>query len=126
MTDYEHELVVGSLDTGKRHVDDAVFSTYVRRVRESFLRERVPTESFETYYRPAVRMEVDYHAELFAGDRVVGSVDVLSVGETSITTEVTLSTDEQRVATAKTVQVIVDPETEEPTPVPEDWRANLT
>jgi acyl-CoA thioester hydrolase len=124
MTDYEHELVVGSLDTGKRHVDDAVFSTYVRRVRESFLRETVPT--FEEYYRPAVRMEVDYHAELFAGDRVVGSVDVLSVGETSITTEVTLSTDEQRVATAKTVQVIVDPETEEPTPVPEDWRANLT
>ena len=124
MSGFEHELVVGSLDTGKRHVDDAVFSTYVRRVRESFLRETVPT--FEEYYPPAVRMEVDYHAELFAGDRVVGTVDVLSVGETSITTEVTLSTDEERVATAKTVQVIVDPETEEPTPVPEEWRASLT
>ncbi|WP_178918023.1 thioesterase family protein [Natronomonas gomsonensis] len=124
MTDYEHELVVGSLDTGKRHVDDAVFSTYVRRVRESFLRETVPT--FEEYYRPVVRMEVEYHAELFAGDRVVGTVEVLDVGTTSITTEITLATDEETVATAKTIQVIVDPETDEPTPVPEEWRANLT
>ncbi|MFQ3320709.1 MAG: acyl-CoA thioester hydrolase [Natronomonas sp.] len=121
----DYEFVAGTLDTGDGgHVDNAVYPKYVATVRERFLRETVPR--FEAYERPVVRLEVDYHAELFAGETFYGEVEVLDVGTTSFTTEITLSTEDETITTAKTVQVLVDPDADEPTPVPDDWRAALT
>jgi acyl-CoA thioester hydrolase len=122
--DFQHELVAGSRDAGNGHVDNVVFPAYIAQVREAFLRETVPR--FEEYGRPVARLELDYHTELFAGDRIVGEIEVLDIGTTSLTTEVTLWRGDEKAATGKTVQVIVDPEADEPTPVPEDWRAALT
>jgi acyl-CoA thioester hydrolase len=121
--DFQHELVAGSRDVGNEHVDNTVFPAYIAQVREAFLRETVPR--FEDYGRPVARLELDYHAELFAGDRIVGEIEVLDIGTTSLTTEVTLWRDEEKAATGKTIQVIVDPDADEPIPVPEGWRAAL-
>jgi acyl-CoA thioester hydrolase len=123
-TNFQHELVAGSRDAGNGHVDNAVFPAYIAKVRETFLRETVPR--IEEYGRPVARLELDYHAELFAGDRIVGEIEVVDIGTTSLTTEVTLWHDEEKAATGKTIQVIVDPDAGEPTPVPDDWRAALT
>ncbi|WP_254840479.1 acyl-CoA thioesterase [Natronomonas marina] len=125
MTDrpFEHELVVGTRDMGDSHVDNAVFPAYVARVRQAFLRETVPR--FEAYDRHVARLELDYHAELFAGDRVTGTVEVADIGETSLTTEVTLACDGTRVAMGRTVLVVVDPASGDPTRVPDAWRAAL-
>jgi acyl-CoA thioester hydrolase len=118
------EIVAGTEDArDSGHVDHAVFANYVARVREAFLRATVP--GFEHYERPVVTLELEYRAELFPGDRVTGTIEVAAVGETSLTTLVTLSQDGEPVATGRTVQVVVDPETGEPTRVPEDWRAVL-
>ncbi|MFT4883743.1 MAG: acyl-CoA thioester hydrolase [Natronomonas sp.] len=122
--EFKHELVAGSRDVGNDHVDNAVFPAYIAQAREQFLRETVPR--FEDYGRPVARLELDYHAELFAGDRIVGEIEVLDIGTTSLTTEVTLWRGDEKAATGKTIQVIVDPDAGEPTPVPEDWRAALT
>lgn len=118
------ELVAGSRDTGDGHVDNTVFPVYVARTREAFLAETVPR--FERYNRPVVRLELDYHAELFAGDHITGEVDVHDIGTTSLTTDVTLWRGDEQTATARTIQVVVDPETDEPTPVPDDWREALS
>jgi acyl-CoA thioester hydrolase len=123
VTGFTHELVAGSRDVGDGHVDHAVFPAYVGRVRAAFLHETVP--DLETYDRPVARLKLDYHAEVFAGERLVGEAAVCSVGESSLTTKVTLRRGEETVATAKTVQVVVDPETDEPTSVPESWRDAL-
>lgn len=119
----EHELVAGSRDAGGGHVDHTVFASYVARVREAFLRGTVPR--FEAYDRPVARPELDYRAELFAGDRVTGTVEVGDIGTTSRTTEVTLTRDGTTAATGRTVQVLVDPDAGDPTPVPDGWRAGL-
>ena len=120
---FEHELVAGSRDAGGGHVNHTVFASYVARVHEVFLRETGPR--FEAYDRPVARLELDYRAELFAGDRVTGTVEVGDIGPTSLTTEVTLTRDGTTAATGRTVQVLVDPDTGDPTPVPDGWRAAL-
>lgn len=119
----EYELVAGTLDMGPRHIDNTAFPDYVAEVRKRFLRDTVPT--FEEYHRPVVHLELDFHAELYEGDRVYGDVEVLDIGTTSFTTEVTLSTETEVVATAKSIQVTLDTETKEPTPVPDGWREAL-
>lgn len=120
----EYDLVVGTLDIGNGHVDNTVFPEYVAEARERFLRERVG-DAFDDYMRPVVRLELDYHAELFAGDRVTAAVSLEEVGTTSFTTTVRVTHEGAPVVTAKTVQVIVDPATDETVPVPEAWRTGL-
>ena len=124
MTSGEYELVVGSLDLGDRHVDDNVFPRYVTEARERFLEDRLG-EALEGYGWPVVHLEVDFHGELFAGDRVTASVSVADVGSTSFTTEVELTRDGDPVASATTVQVTQDLSDGETVPVPEEWRAGL-
>ena len=124
MSGATYELVVGSLDLGERHVDDNVFPQYVTEARERFLEERLGA-ALEGYGWPVVHMELDFHAELFGGDRVDATVEVTDVGTTSFTTEVGLSRDGEPVATARTVQVTQDLESGESIPVPEAWRAEL-
>jgi acyl-CoA thioester hydrolase len=121
--DFQHELVAGSRDVDNEHVDNAVIPAYIAQVREAFFREAVPR--LEEYGRPVARLELDYHAELFAGDRIVGEARVCEIGTTSLTTEVTLRRDGEKAATGKTVQVILDSKSGEPIPVPEGWRAAL-
>ena len=120
----EYELVVGSLEVGERHVDDDAFPQYARVARERFIEERVG-EALEGYGWPVVHMEMDFHAELFAGDRVDATVEVTDVGTSSFTTEVELARDGDPVATARTVQVTQDLESGETVPVPDEWRAAL-
>jgi acyl-CoA thioester hydrolase len=120
----EYELVVGSLDLGDRHVDDDVFPRYVTEARERFLRDRLG-DALEGYGWPVVHLEVDFHAELFAGDRVTASVAVVDLGTTSFTTEVELRRDGEPVASATTIQVTQDLGTGETVPVPEGWREEL-
>jgi len=122
---YTLELVAGTADVDgpDGHVDHAVFARYVARVRRSYLRETVPR--FEDLDRPVVNLELDYRDELFPGDHVTGTIDVAAIGDTSLTTVVTLTHDGSVAATGRTVQVVVDPDTGDPIPVPEDWRAAL-
>jgi acyl-CoA thioesterase FadM len=120
----EYELVVGSLDVGGRHVDDDVFPQYVTEARGRFLRDRLG-DALEGYGWPVVHVEVGFHAELFAGDRLTASVSVVDVGDTSFTTEAELSRAGEAVANATTVQVTQDLETGEMESVPKAWRASL-
>lgn len=124
MSEATYELVVGSLDLGERHVDDNVFPQYVTEARERFLEERLGA-ALEGYGWPVVHMELDFHAELFEGDRVDATVEVTDLGTTSFTTVVELSRDGEPVATARTVQVTQDLESGETVPVPDEWRAEL-
>lgn len=124
MSGASYELVVGSLDLGARHVDDDVFPQYVTEARERFLEEHLGA-ALEGYGWPVVHMELDFHAELFGGDRVDATVEVTELGTTSFTTVVELSRDDEPVATARTVQVTQDLESGETIPVPEEWRTAL-
>ncbi len=122
---FELELVAGTedVDRGDDHVDHAVFADYAARVRESFLRATVPR--FDAYERPVVTLDLEYRQELFPGDRITGTIEVEAIGETSLTTVVTLSHGGAVVATGRTVQVLVDPDTGDTVRVPDDWRAAI-
>ena len=124
MSSGEYELVVGSLEVGERHVDDDAFPQYARVARERFIEDRVG-DALEGYGWPVVHMEMDFHAELFAGDRLTATVSVVDVGGTSFTTDVELARDGEPVASATTVQVTQDLETGETVRVPEEWRESL-
>ena len=124
MSSGEYELVVGSLEVGERHVDDDAFPRYARVARERFIEDRVG-DALEGYGWPVVHMEMDFHAELFAGDRLTATVSVADVGGSSFTTDVELARDGEPVASARTVQVTQDLETGETVRVPQEWRESL-
>jgi acyl-CoA thioester hydrolase len=106
------------------HVNNAVYATYCETARARFLREAVG-ETFSEPNQVVARLELDFEAPLAGADRVRVGVCVREVGESSVRLGYELRDDGRTVATGETVQVLVDPETGEPRPVPEAWRDAL-
>jgi acyl-CoA thioesterase FadM len=117
------ESVAGTEDADGGHVDHVVFGNDVARAREAFLRDTVPR--FAGYERPVVNLELTYEDELFPGDRVTGTIEVRAIGDTSLTTLVTLTPRRRDSGHGSNRPGILDPATGDPTPVPDDWRVAL-
>jgi acyl-CoA thioester hydrolase len=65
-------------------------------------------------------LEIDYARAIGFRDALEVHLDVPSIGESSITMAYDVYADGELAATASTVQVIVDPETSESRPVPDE------
>lgn len=118
-----YELVVGTRDLDGGHVDNSIVPAYVGDARDRFIRDTV--DRSPGYGVPVVRLELDYCAELHAGDRVSATVGIVEVGTTSFTTETELTAGGELAAEARTVQVVTHPETGDVIEIPDDWRAAL-
>ena len=100
------------------HVNNAVYSTYLEEARIGVLGG---LSSFIL-----ARMEIDFRAELRAGEEVEIGTRCPRVGTKSFELEHELRAGGRVVATARSVLVSYDYERGESVPVPDDLRARLT
>ena len=112
------------------HVNNAVYLTYLEQARFAHWRD---LWGFETYAfgeeGPGVilvRAEIDYRAQVKAGDVLEVRLGLAAVGRTSFTYEYEIVDGRNRVvATARTVQVLFDYREAKPVPIPDGIRAKL-
>jgi acyl-CoA thioester hydrolase len=122
---YETELQVRFRDLDPLgHVNNAVYASYCEQARIDFFQDALGIESDEVNTVLA-HSEIDYRTSIDdLGDVTVG-VAVVDVGNTSFEMEYELVFEGDVAATASSVQVVVDPETKQPAPVPDDARAEF-
>ncbi|MFB6111931.1 MAG: acyl-CoA thioesterase [Halobacteriaceae archaeon] len=106
------------------HVNNAVYATYIEEARIAYCRAILDVSVDELSFVIA-RQEIDYEAPITDLATVSIETTVPDVGEQSFPMEYDLSVNGSRVATARTVQVTVDPGERTPCPVPATWRSKF-
>jgi len=111
------------------HVNNVRYGTYTEEARIDYLAEVVGdgTRAFlagETGIVVA-NLQLDFVQPVRATDSVTVTVEVPRLGTTSFPMEYEVRNDGAVVVTGETTMVTVDPETGEPRPVPDDWRAAI-
>jgi acyl-CoA thioester hydrolase len=109
-----------------RHVNNAVFFTYLEEARDEWL-ERVLGRSDELWDFVLARVEIDYRQELTQeDDAVIARCSLASVGNSSVRTkEEILKLDGSVSAEAKAVLVALDRVAKKPRPLTAQERAAL-
>ncbi len=100
------------------HVNNAVYSTYLEEARIGVL------GGLSEFI--LARMEIDFRAELRAGEEVEVGTRCSRIGTKSFELEHELCSDGRLVAAARSVLVAYDYERGESVPVPDELRARLT
>jgi acyl-CoA thioester hydrolase len=121
---FEHPVEVRWRDVDAlRHVNHAVFLTYLEEGRDAFYSRVVGGDPVYV----VVRLEVDLRAEVRYSDRrVTVRIEVERLGTTSLTTRETILTPSAEVAAqARVVTVRWDPGRRQPTPFTGEERARL-
>lgn len=106
------------------HVNNAIYVTYVEQARAEWYEDVVGTTLGEA---PTVlaHLEVDYHRSIELGEVVEVRMRTDELGRSSLPMSYELRVDGELVATAETIQVTVDPETDRSIPIPEEWRERI-
>ncbi|WP_255167281.1 acyl-CoA thioesterase [Natrononativus amylolyticus] len=106
------------------HVNNAVYATYLEQAREQYFRE-VLGESLVDTDTVLANLTIDYVRPIQADQTVTVALTVPELGNSSLPIEYEVRADGERVATARTVQVIVDRESGESRPLSESWRERI-
>jgi acyl-CoA thioester hydrolase len=123
---HEREVEIRWRDLdGLRHVNNAVYATYLEVGRDAFFEEVLPEAKPWDYV--LVRLALDFRRELrFEDRRVVVSCAVERVGRSSITLREQIRTSSGEIAAeCETVVVARDPDTGRPRPLTDAERAVL-
>jgi acyl-CoA thioester hydrolase len=106
------------------HVNNAVYATYLEQARTEYYRQVIGTPLDEV---PTVlaHLELDYRQPINLADDVTVAMRVTSLGESSLVMDYELRTDSNVAATAETIQVVIDFETERSVPIPNEWRERI-
>ena len=127
MTEFAYELELDvryrDLDTNG-HVNNAVYATYCEQTHlEYFLHELgISKENAPTVL---AHLELDYRRPVSGITTVTVAASVVDIGSSSFTTEYEIREDDELVATGETTRVVLDGETEESRPVPDEWRERI-
>jgi acyl-CoA thioester hydrolase len=104
------------------HVNNAVYSTYLEQARADYFREVVGI-SLAGVDTVLASLSIDFRAPIDPDDRVTVHLTVSSLGTSSITMAYEVRRGDGAVAaTAETVQVVYDRESESSRPIPDAWR----
>lgn len=103
------------------HVNNAAYATFLEEARFSYFLE-VLEEPLTEISMVVAHVEMDFHAPVTSRTVDVG-IAIADIGERSFTVEYEVESEGEVAVTAATVQVPIDPETEESVPVPDEWRA---
>lgn len=106
------------------HVNNAVYATYLEEVRSAYF-EQVIERNFHEMSTVLATLQIDYRRAIEPDDDVTVALSVSEIGNSSMTMEYEIRTDDGVAATATTVQVVWDRETEESRPVPDEWRERI-
>jgi acyl-CoA thioester hydrolase len=105
------------------HVNNAVYATYLEQARIDYFNSLLNI-SLGDANTVIVHIEIDYIKSLKLGDTVDVSITPSSVGNSSLTLDYVLHSNSNKIATARTVQVLLDGDGI-PTNIPDQWREKL-
>jgi acyl-CoA thioester hydrolase len=89
------------------HVNQAVYLTFAEEVLDDWFRTQLGRDAGTVWDYVARRTTIDYRGELRLADRVaVGSAELVRLGTTSVTAQVTLAAPDGRVATELELVVV--------------------
>ncbi|MGQ3412197.1 acyl-CoA thioesterase [Natrinema sp. LN54] len=100
------------------HVNHAVYASYLEVARTAYLEEVAKLDSEEISFVLA-NLEISYERPITMGDDPTVALSVSRLGDSSCTMAYEIRVDGDVVATAETTMVHVDPETRQPSSIPE-------
>ncbi|WP_455448439.1 acyl-CoA thioesterase [Natrinema thermotolerans] len=127
MADYSYET---EIDVRLRdidfmgHVNNAVYATYLEQAREAYFRD-VLDISLEETTTVLVSLEIEYERPIEADETVTVAFSVSELGEASLPMTYEIRADGERAATARTVQVLAEPDGDGSRPIPAEWRRRI-
>ncbi|MFB6068606.1 MAG: acyl-CoA thioesterase [Halobacterium sp.] len=127
MSDFEFvtEMQVRFRDIdAMHHVNNAVYATYLEQARLEYYEEVVGV-GLTDIDTVLVHLEIDYRRPIEVDESPRIHLHLENLGESSNTMTYEIRTDRGVAATAETVQVFFDPETEQAKPIPEEWRQQM-
>ena len=121
--EFETELRVRFRDIDTMgHVNNALYATYLEQARADYFWE-VIGERLPEVGSVLASLSIEFHEPIDPGETITVAVRVTDLGATSIPMAYEIRRENGAVAaTAETVQVVYDRETETTKPVPEAWR----
>ncbi|OIB56904.1 acyl-CoA thioesterase [Natrialba sp. SSL1] len=123
--DYEVEVDVRLRDIDfMGHVNNATYATYLEQAREAFFTDVFDT-SLVNLDTVLANVELNYERPIEADATVTIALAVGELGTASLPMRYEIRADGSRVATASTVQVFIDRESEQSRPIPDEWRTRL-
>ncbi|WP_121742872.1 acyl-CoA thioesterase [Natronorubrum halophilum] len=130
MSDGSYEYEVG-IDSRLRdidfmgHVNNAIYATFLEEARQGYFTDVIGV-SLVDVGTVLANLEIDYVRPIEADSDITVAVQVPELGTSSLPMEYEIRADGERAATARTVQVLIDRETERSQPIPSEWRTRIT
>lgn len=107
------------------HVNNAVYSTYLEQARADYFREVVDV-TLAGVDTVLASISIDFHRPIEPDETVTIALTVSDLGTSSLSMEYEVRRGDGAVAaTAETVQVAYDRETESSRPIPDEWRETI-
>ena len=108
------------------HINNASIAAWLEIVRMKFIASLCTDESYEAQSWILASLQIDFIAETFFGDDVIGRVAGAEAGNTSLTVFCEMHQGGNLTVKAKAVLVFMDDKTRAPTRVPEFLRKQLS
>lgn len=126
MTTYETEIGVRFRDIDAMdHVNNAVYATYIEQARTEYYRAVLSADA-TAMSTVLASLSINFrHAVTLADETVTVGLDVAEIGRSSVTMTYEIRTGGQVVADAEATVVTLDPDSGEPTPIPDTQRAEM-
>ena len=122
---YERELDVRyrDLDTNG-HVNNAVYATYCEQTHLDYFLDELGISKVGA---PTVltHLEIDYRRPISNTDRITVAASVVDIGTSSFSTAYEIRDGDHVAATAASTRVVLDGDTGDPRPVPDEWRERI-
>lgn len=107
------------------HVNNAVYATYIEQARTRYFRDVLDMDVSQSS-NVLASLSIDFRRTVeLSDDRVTVTVDLAELGRSSATMTHEVRVGDAVAAEAEATIVSLDPDTGEPTPIPEDHRAEM-
>lgn len=106
------------------HVNNAVYATYVEQARAEYF-EEVLENGLDAVSTVLATLELSYERPILLEQSVRVEIDVPELGRSSLPMSYEVFADGERAATAESVQVFLDPDSQEPHPIPDRFRDRI-
>ncbi len=112
---------------GMKHVNNAVYFTYMEQARSEWYRQLMGIQSVAEFDFILAHASCDFKEEIGFGETVVVTVTLTKIGNSSFRFAYELRSKEKGAlfATGESVQVCYDYEAKKPVPIPPKFRAML-
>lgn len=108
------------------HINNASIAAWLEIVRMKFIASLCTDGSYEAQHWILASLHIDFVAETFFGDDVIGRVAAVQVGNTSLSVFCEMHQCAKLTVKAKAVLVFMDDKTRAPVRVPEFLRKQLS